>query len=192
MRKIFAAAALATVVSTPAMAEPFAGPYVGVEFGLDNHEIQSTDVFTTGDEFDGFSGNGVVGGIYAGFDVPLSSNVFAGVEAKANLSDAKLSYSDGVDDFALKTRESFGASARLGVMVNDGTGLYGRVGWVNTKFKAEVNGFSDTNNDDALALGAGLETRVGESASVRVEYTYADYSEAVKNNSIRAGLSFRF
>src|SRR5690606_40845079 len=62
---------------------------VGVQVGLDNYELQDADVFVAGDKFDGFSGNGAVGGVYAGYDIPLGDTLFAGVEVNASLSGAK-------------------------------------------------------------------------------------------------------
>lgn len=193
MRKVLVSlAGVAALVATPAMAETFSGPYVGVEVGLDNYEVNASDVFAPGDDYDGLSGNGIVGGIYAGYDIPLGTNLFAGIEAKASLSDAKMTYDDTIDTLRLKAKETFGASARLGVMVNDSTGIYGRAGWANTKFKVASNGVSDSDHDDALTLGAGLETRIGAATSVRIEYNRADYSDFVKNNQITAGVGFRF
>lgn len=188
---LFAAVATAAVVATPAMAAPFSGPYVGAELGLDNYEVQAEDIFVTGDEFDGLSGNGLVGGVFAGYDVAIG-NAFVGVEAKASLSDAEVTYNDTVDALSVRAKETFGATARAGVMLNDNTGLYARAGWANTKFKANVNGTADSDNDDALVLGAGLQSRVGSAASVRVEYVRTDYSDFVKNNAVLAGVAFHF
>ena len=194
MRSVFLSLAAIGIMSaaTPAMAQTFSGPYVGAQVGLDNYEVQASDVFTTGDKYDGLSGNGVVGGVYAGYDMPLGDTLFAGVEVNASLSGAKISYDDSVDSLTLKAKETFGASARLGAMLNDSTGLYAKAGWANTKFKANVNGLRDSDHDDALVLGGGIETRVGSNASIRLEYNYADYSDYVKNNQIKAGVAFRF
>lgn len=194
MRSVFLSLAAIGIMSaaTPAMAQTFSGPYVGAQVGLDNYEVQASDVFTIGDKYDGLSGNGVVGGVYAGYDMPLGDTLFAGVEVNASLSGAKISYDDTADSLTLKAKETFGASARLGAMLNDSTGLYAKAGWANTKFKANVNGLRDSDHDDALVLGGGIETRVGSNASIRLEYNYADYSDYVKNNQIKAGVAFRF
>src|SRR5690606_22234846 len=121
--------------ATPALAQPFAGPFVGVQVGLDNYELQDADVFAPGDKYDGFSGNGVVGGVYAGYDMPLGDTLFAGVEVNASLSGAKMTYDDTADTLTLKAKESYGATARLGAMLNNSTALYAKAGWVNTEFK---------------------------------------------------------
>ena len=191
MRKFVLALAASAAFATPAMAEPFSGPYVGVEAGLDNYEVQGEDLFAAGDEFDGISGNGVVGGVFAGYDYAIG-NGFIGIEGKASLSDADASYDDTIDTLSIRAKETFGASVRGGVMVNDSTGLYARVGWANTKFKVAVNGVSESDNDDALVLGAGLQTRLGSNASLRVEYVRTDYSDFVKNNAVLAGVAYHF
>ena len=129
---LFAAAATAAVVATPAMAAPFAGPYVGVELGLDNYEVQAEDIFAPGDEFDGLSGNGIVGGVFAGYDVAVG-NAFIGLEAKASLSDASATYDDTVDSLTVRAKETFGATARAGVMLNESTGVFARAGWAATR-----------------------------------------------------------
>lgn len=189
---VIASASFLALAATPAMAEPFSGPYVGVEAGLDSYEVQADDVFAAGDHYDGLSGNGVVGAVFAGYDLPLGTSAFVGVEGKAALSAAEITVDTGEDAFTVGAKETFGATARLGAMLNDSTGIYGRAGWESTRFKAELNGEGDSDRDDALVLGAGLETRFGDATSFRVEYTYADYSDFIKNNSVRAGVAYRF
>ena len=164
---------------------------MGVELGLDNYEVQAEDIFAPGDEFDGLSGNGIVGGVFAGYDVAVG-NAFIGLEAKASLSDASATYDDTVDSLTVRAKETFGATARAGVMLNESTGVFARAGWANTKFKVNLNGAADSDNDDALVLGAGLQSRVGSAASVRVEYVRTDYSDFVKNNAVLAGVAFHF
>jgi outer membrane immunogenic protein len=190
MKKILAVALAGSLISTPAFAETFSGPYVGVQAGLDNYEIQAEDVFVDGDEFDGISGNGIEGGIFAGYDYSLG-NTFVGVEVSADLSDAKAIFSNGTDELRISAEETYGASARFGAMLNGSTALYGRAGWANTKFKVAFDGESESDRDDALVLGAGIETRVG-AGSLRVEYIRADYADEVKNNRVALGYGFRF
>jgi outer membrane autotransporter barrel domain len=191
MRKFVLALAASAAFATPAMAEPFSGPYVGIEAGLDNYEGSAEDLFTAGDEFDGISGNGVVGGVFAGYDI-AAGNAFFGIEGKASLSDAEASYDDSVDTLGIRAKETFGLSARAGAMVNDSTGLYARIGWANTRFKVNLNGVTDSDDDDGLVLGAGLQTRLGANASLRVEYVRTDYNDFIKNNAVLAGVAYHF
>src|SRR5688500_7068564 len=118
MRKFVLALAASAALATPAMAEPFSGPYVGAELGLDNYEGQADVLIAVGDSYDGISGNCVVGGVFVGYDVAMG-NAFFGIEGKASLSDAEAQYDDTIDTLNIRANESFGASLRGGVMVND-------------------------------------------------------------------------
>lgn len=195
----FAVAAIVASVSGSAFAETFQGSYIGAEIGHDSYEIKGEDLLASGLDFDGISGNGIVGGVFVGYDLPVSSSVFIGAEAFVNLSAAKVSISDGVDTASIKARESYGLSARLGTMLNDSTAVYARGGWVNTSFKLSDGTFSDSDTQSGFQYGGGIETRVGQSASVRLEYVASDYGSAglgngikVGNSQVRAGASFRF
>jgi outer membrane immunogenic protein len=195
----FVAIAAAIAASSPALAEPFNGTYIGASVAYDNYEVQASDVFTAGDDFDGISANGVAGSIFAGYDLPLGTSAFAGIELGAELSDAKATYNDTVDVLTVKAKESWLATVRVGTMLNDSTGLYARAGYVNTRFSASFNGVSDSDNQGAFLYGAGVETRVGGNASLRIEYSIRDYGDAglgngvsVKNGQVQAGLSYRF
>lgn len=213
MKKIIALslALAAGTYSSSAMAEAYSGPYVGAEIGREGYEVKAKNmaIGSLTVSADGISGNGVVGGIFAGYDFALSKSIFAGVEATVNLSSAKISASatDGVSTIsaAVKARESFGGSARLGAMLNDSTGIYARLGWIRTKFEVEAMGtVLGHNHREAFQYGGGLETRVTNHATLRVEYTRLSYGSAglnaltglngihVDNDQFRLGASYRF
>lgn len=215
MKKIALASALVAVaVAAPASAEVFSGPFVGAQISRDAYEVKAknTDILIGDLSADGVSANGVGGGIYAGYDYPVSNSVFIGVEANANLSSASASakLTDGVDAIGgkVRARESFGLSARLGAMISDSTALYARGGWQTTKFKLSAfdgaDNFRAKDTQDALVYGAGLETRVNSNVSVRVEYLIEDFGSAglnnnlgtnginVDNNKLSLGVSYRF
>lgn len=191
-----AAVSAALLVTSPALAEPFNGFYVGAGLGYDNFEMKADDFFTPGDSFDGVSGNGIAGSVFAGYDFAFGGAAFGGIEVGAELSGAKASYDDTIDALSVKAKESWLASARLGAKVNDSTGLYAKAGWINTKFKGTLNGFSDSDREDAIFYGAGLETGLGSNSSLRVEYMIRDYGSVggidVKNGQVQTGVSFRF
>lgn len=188
--KTFAIALLASVAVTgTAQAQTFEGPYIGVAAVRDAYEIQGVLEDVT---IDGFSANGYGAALYAGYDLPLSANIFAGLEANATLTGAALTLSD--DDFKsqIKARESFGFSTRLGYKVADATGIYARVGYQRTKFKATFDGDSENSTQEALVYGAGLETGLSNKTSVRAEYTIEDYDSTTSNSKLSVGLSYRF
>ncbi len=215
MKKIFVAAAVcAAATSMPAFAQVFSGPFIGAQLSRDAFEVKTegTDIGGGALSLDGISANGVGGGVYAGYDYAFSDAAFFGVEANLNLSSAsasaKVEFEGDSIGAKIQARESFGASARLGYMIADGTALYARGGWQSTKFKLSVNaggdGFTAKDTQDALVYGAGLETRIGAQASIRVEYLIEDFGSAglnrdldingirVDNNKLSLGVSYRF
>lgn len=215
MRKLTIAIVSTFACATTAHAAPFSGGFVGVEVTRDSYEVKAEDLDLGGTllNLDGLSGNGFGGGVYAGYDFSVTPDVFLGVEANATLSGASISASlSGGEDLLgakVKARESYGLSARLGYKLAENTGLYARVGWQNTRFKttvfdADETWFSDKRTEDAFVYGAGLETAVGTSVSLRVEYLMEDYGSAgldsdlgisgikVDNSKLSMGVSYRF
>ncbi|MDZ4308264.1 outer membrane protein [Allopontixanthobacter sp.] len=188
--------------------------YVGVEGGVDNYELNAEgdlgifdpSLAGTTASFDGLSGNGATGKIYAGYQVPFNGG-FGALEAFGGYSGASISasLSDGVDTYSAKiqARESYGVAARAGVKVSNSSAVYARLGWVNTRFKGTIDDsvdvFTDSSNEDAIQYGAGLDTMIGPKTSLRAEYVISDYGDAglgsgvsLKNGAFHAGLSFRF
>jgi outer membrane immunogenic protein len=180
MRKVLLALATSLVIAAPAAARDFAGPYVGAGVTLDNVQGSGPN--------EGLGASGVGGTVFAGYDMPLSNKVFAGVEGNIDLysADADLG---GV---TVKAKWSWGLSARLGYKLNDSTGLYTRVGYARAKVGASGPGFSESTWGDGVRYGAGLETRVTQAVSLRAEFTQFNYSHDIINNQGTMGVVFGF
>lgn len=210
MRKLALTIVSAVAFTTAAHAEPFSGPYVGAEITHDSFELDSDDIDLGGGataSIDSLNGNGVGLGLYAGYDYLVSESFFVGGELNLNFSDAemKLGFDDGVDtqQARFQAKESYGISGRAGYKINNSTAIYGRLGWVDTKFKESqsVNGikvFGDKHTNDGFLYGAGLQSFIGDNASIRVEYTATDYGHfedgaaGVTNNKVSAGFGWNF
>lgn len=198
--------------ASAAHAEGFQGFYAGLEGGYDGYEVKVDDIdisdvagFPATASFDGLSGNGAVGGVFAGYHLG-GRTTFVAIEGFAQFSGASVGVSatDGVDTVGLKVeaKESFGAAARLGMKVNQATGVYARIGWLTTKFEGTLDDgvdiYSDSTNEDAIQYGVGLETMVSDQVSLRSEYLRASYGDqgvdglSIDNNSFKAGLAVRF
>lgn len=202
MKKIALALVASVAVTGVAHAEPFQGPYVGAAVVRDAYEVKGDlDIADVEVEADGLSANGVGGSVYAGYDHSFGS-LFAGVEGNATLTSASATLSvDDEFDARVRARESFGLSGRVGAKVADSTGIYARLGWQTTKFKASLaegtTKLSGKDWQDAFVYGAGLETALSPNTSVRVEYTIEDYGSAglgvdglhVDNNKLALGVS---
>jgi len=184
-----------------------AGVYVGVEGGYENYDVSAEyDDGSLAIAADGLSGDGLTGGIFAGYQTRMGEG-FMAIEAFGRLSSASMSasFDDGVDMLSgsIEAKESYGIAAKAGIRVNRSSGIYARVGWVNTRFELSVSdgvsSYTADQTEDAIEYGGGLETLVGRNYALRVEYVRADYGSAglpdeisVDSNGVRAGFSYRF
>ncbi|MDA5193824.1 outer membrane protein [Govanella unica] len=188
---VLAAAALVAGLSTAAMAQSndaaFNGLYFGGQVGYDSYK----------NDFGPFqlAGQGVEGGIFAGYNYRVNSMVL-GLEGQLGLSNAKNKIDFGGDDITTKARESYGITARVGALVGDNTLAYVHGGWVNTRFKSKD--FLEVNSQhlNGWKLGVGLETLVAQNVSLRAEYAYSDYEKKndfePKNSSFQVGVAYHF
>jgi len=198
-----------------AVAAPLSGAYVGVEGSHDSYELkaQGTNLGGTSISFDGLSGNGVSGGVYAGYDLPIMPSAFIGVEAGFDYSGAAISASatSGGNSLAgsVKARETYSVAARLGFKPAASTGVYAKLGYANTRFKTQAfsNGtevFSDSRSKGAFVYGGGIETALTDRVAIRGEFTVADFGSAglnaalgvngikLSNSKTSVGVSYRF
>lgn len=173
---IVAAAASAIAFAAPASAEVLSGPHAGIAMTVDNIQGSGSN------EGLGFSGVGVSG--FAGYDMPLTSNVFAGVEANIDAYTA--------DDAVNDAKWGWGVSGRLGTKLNDSTGLYARVGYARTKVGYDDGVVSDHQWLDGVRYGAGIETKVTDSVALRAEFTQFNFEKDVVNNQALVGVVFGF
>lgn len=163
MRKIaFVAAVAAAAVSAPAFAQ---GPYIGLGVTHEN-------TATSGD-LEGLLGvSGIGGTVLAGYSMPLSGSVFAGIEANFDLSSAKL----GDNTAGFEADNSFGVSGRLGTNLNEKTSLFGRVGYQRGRLSFTADSVKESESFDGVRFGAGVQTAVSEKVSLRAEYSRTHYS----------------
>lgn len=158
MRKFaLIAAAAAAVAATPALAAN-SGPYIGAGVTHDNLSGAS--------DLEGLGISGVGGTVFAGYDLPLSENTFAGVEVNFDLASAKLG--DATDSFEYDHK--YGVTARLGVNVSEGVALYGRVGYQRGRASTTEDSVKVSESRDGLLFGAGIEAAVSERVAVRAQY----------------------
>lgn len=173
MKKIFAAAALAASIATPAFAQdgektPFTGPFVGAILGYDNvrNAIPA-----------GASANrdGLLYGAVLGYDANLRGAVI-GVEGEFTDSNAKFVSRTT----SLRTDRDLYVGARLGGEIVNNVLLYAKGGYTNARFETNpINGatFAKTGkNLDGYRLGAGVESTY-RGLTGRVEYRFSDYGK---------------
>lgn len=160
---------------TPAHAQedmPFNGPWAGAAAGY--------DVFTSGDDEDDSSEEGIVYGIALGYDANVRG-VVIGAEAELTESGIRASTGDVLEDgdeFTLSVARDIYAGVRIGMPVSDKMMLFAKGGYTNQRFKATytIDDESETTGEsvDGFSLGGGIEFDLGEPFA-RIEYRYSDY-----------------
>jgi outer membrane immunogenic protein len=191
---------LLSALTSPALAaEPFSGPFVGVQAGYERSEL-GTVSGPLGTSAIGRSNDTVTGGIFAGYDYKLSPRVVLGAEAGINLTDNDdLGTTVGGNRIAIDPERSMDLSARLGYLVDDRTLLYARGGYTNVRAETTIANAttlrSGISNLDGWLIGAGLERSLSDSISTRLEYRYSDLSEGdgeFDRHQVLFGVAYRF
>ncbi|BDA83789.1 outer membrane protein [Aureimonas sp. SA4125] len=192
-----AADIVAPEVSAAAPIHIWSGPYAGGFVGYSSSDFDQAN----GADYDG---EGVVGGIYGGFNLQ-SGQIVYGVEAD-------LGYS-GLDAGGVNAATGAGISADSNAFGS----LRGRVGVAYDPFlffatggvalankELTSGGVEDDNTHVGYTLGAGVEAQVLPNVTSRLEYRYSDFdaetydfgatstSTGFDEHSVRAGLALKF
>jgi outer membrane immunogenic protein len=164
-------AAVVAFVSTPAMANDFAGVRAEVTAGGD-------------DVTAGVDATNVAYGAALGYDLQFGK-VVIGVEATAaNVFE----------------RADLGAAARLGYALNKNVLAYGRVGYTDLERPQTCTPAAGNRpavcrnapNLDGVTVGGGLEARLAGPVFTKVEYRFTDFAGAVGRHGALVGVGVRF
>ncbi|MFN3371650.1 MAG: outer membrane protein [Sphingomonadaceae bacterium] len=187
-----------------ASAEPFNGGYVGAELGWQQDRARTT--VTVGapplrqtDKGSSFAYGGVLG-----YDAKVANGFVLGAEASLSGDSGKI---DGPRGLEYDAGRTFGLAARAGVLATPETLVYGRGGWVNSRFTVDDGTNSRGRNRDGWTLGGGIEQMLASNVSAKVEYRYSrfkslpartadisvdDATARFGRNQIMAGINYRF
>lgn len=163
-------AADAVIEAAPAvpMAEPplntWSGPYAGVTLGYGfNGEVEGA---TSGVETEG-----LLGGVFAGYNYQMENGIVAGVEADVGYN--------GMDGDAGGTQVRGGAEgslrARLGYAITPDILVYGTAGGAAQSLRVTEAGASDRNAMLGWTAGVGTDVAVTDQVFGRIEYRYTDF-----------------
>ena len=170
-------AALGAAV-TPAQAETYDGPYVGVTAGWERGEI--ADRIETQSITGEVSRDALVLGGYAGYNHKVTDRIVIGAEAgfSATVDDQIRAASAG-KSLTIDPRYSFDLSARAGYLVTDQALVYVRGGYANNRVRTTLDGLTGpvtaSDNLDGWQLGGGVEYAITDRISARAEYRYSDF-----------------
>lgn len=190
-----AAAVLVAGGASAASADPFNGPYVGVQGGWSQNDVSSPTAPQGVLNVDR-SRDAASGGVYTGYDLKVSPNVVVGAEAGIQF---------GADDsirqgnVTVDPKRSIDLTARAGYLVNDDTLLYARGGYTNARVRTAIEDsagiHSASSNRDGWLVGGGVEHALSDNVSARAEYRYSDLSDGrgkFDRHQALFGISYRF
>ncbi|KQT88582.1 outer membrane protein [Aurantimonas sp. Leaf443] len=175
----------------------WSGPYAGAFVGYNATEFDRAG----GASFDG---NGFVGGVYAGYNLQTDALVY-GIEGDIGGGDFDARGVDGRNGSSIDGQSNvFGSlRGRVGVAV-DPFLVFATGGVAAAQSELSLDGASDTKTSVGYTLGAGVETRITDSVTSRLEYRYSDFgketydlgntsvSSGFDEHSIRAGVALKF
>lgn len=189
-RFMLAGAALVALAAAPAVAQTgpsFEGPYVGVQAGW-NHEIAINR-----------DKDAVVGGVYAGYDHQVTPNIVLGVEGGFSLAASDRIGPSGPDQATIDPHYSFDLGARAGYVVGEKNLVYVRGGYANERARftqlAGATTLSENRTNDGWFVGGGVERKLTDTVSTRLEYRYADLGNdgrKYQRHQVLAGVAYHF
>jgi len=180
MMKFVPALVAALLVSTPA----FAGPRVEVHAGWDRASAA------------GESNSDVMYGVGIGYDLPIGTNTFVGVDANYDGSSAGKCVSIDGDTACLDANRDLSVGGRFGFNLGQYSKLYALGGYTNAKVKASITSgetaLSATDELDGFRLGVGYQRNSDIGAYFKIEYRYSNYEQDFSRNQVLAGVGFEF
>ena len=193
------AGVLAATLPGMAHAADFNGPYVGAQVGWQSEKMKYPESSFGSLSIDDKK-QSVTTGIYAGYDKKIKERVVIGAEAGLDFAtDDEVQSSVAGTSYSIDPKYSIDLTARAGFLVNPQTLVYARGGYTNARVRTtniEAAGSkSASSSQDGWVAGAGVERRLTDNTSARLEYRYSKFREddgEDKRNRVLAGLSYRF
>jgi opacity protein-like surface antigen len=158
---IFALIAGATAMSA-AQAQTFSKPYIGVGVGTAKHEMNVSGVNVTekGDR-------NAAGKIFVGADITPTFGIEAGHMSSSD--DHKVTVGALAGNGETKTRNSY-LAAKATMPVNEAFSVYGKLGAVHTKNKANSALVNYSESDNGVYGALGGQYNFNEKVAMTLEY----------------------
>ncbi|MDH3242314.1 MAG: hypothetical protein OEO83_16800, partial [Alphaproteobacteria bacterium] len=182
----------------------FRGPYAGLHLGFGTLYSDNSGARVSGAGINRFltverSDNGAVGGGLAGIGTTLGP-IYVGAEVAGELSNINMT---GDRDptgrtYSVERKESYGASGRIGFVLNGATLIYGRAGPVRTHFVTDyshttggiTNSVSSENWLTGMQYGGGVEMPASPRSFVRLDYSFTNYDDGYQVDYVSGVDSF--
>lgn len=192
---LLALAVATTAVASPAAAESFNGPFVGITAGYNHDEVGpglegAAPLNRKADQ------DAAVFGINAGYDKLIARRFVLGAEAAFTIgTDDTLAGKRGTTAVTIDPKHAFDITARAGYLVTEKALLYVRGGYANIRVRTSIAAAVSSNNIDAWIAGGGIEYAVTKNINARLEYRYTDAGSqgaTFERQQVLLGASYRF
>lgn len=191
-----AAAAVALVAApvvapTVASAQGFTGPFVGVQGGWEENSVRNPNTAVGTTPLTQSSDTGTLG-VFMGYDKEVYPRIVVGGQAEVNFP---VSSRFGNDLASITPKRSVDLSLRAGYLVTPKTLVYARGGYSNALVGANAGFIHGSDDRDGWLVGGGVERKLTDKVSARLEYRYSDFSESAgkfDRHQILIGAAYRF
>lgn len=196
---MFSVSALLIAIPSAALGQDFDGTYVGVQGGWEQTDLRNPEtdlgMLTLDRERQSFTG-----GIFAGYDRQVGPRIVLGAEAGVDVSaDDEVRSTTGTGLISVDPQWSVDLTARAGYLLDGRTLAYLRGGYTNARVETNLGTgaaeLSETEQRNGWLVGAGIERRILQNISGRLEYRYSDLSEGdgtFDRHRLLAGIAYRF
>lgn len=178
----------APTYNDPVPSSGWGGAYVGGDIGVSGRKIFSGD-------------KGVALGVHGGYNIDLDSGVVGGELDVSHQGNSEMRVPGG----DLKTKWRIAAKAKAGIGVNNNqTLVYGTGGFTVTDYGNGGGAIGPDGWKPGYLLGAGVEHKLSDNLSARVEYNYVGTNNVrsvsggvasktdLHDNTIKAGVNYKF
>jgi len=154
----------------------YVGGFIGAGGIVNNVEFPALGA----GNFNGIGGEGLFGGVMAGYNFQVTSNFVVGIEGEVGLTDLTTELNiPGLVSVEAQPEWTAAVSARLGWLPSADTMIYVLGGYSYADYNVDINpgggggGFSQDYH--GLHIGTGMEARIRRNLTARVEYRYTQY-----------------
>ncbi len=164
----------------PPPASDWTGFYLGTYLGGGAATGRVTSTVVAGSA-DGLGGEGIHGGFMAGYNYQMNGPWVIGLQGEFGLTDITSDLNLGIITAEAGPTYTVSVSGRLGWLTGPDTMLYMLAGYTHARYKLKINvplgSISFKEGYDGFHVGAGMETRLSEHLSARVEYRFTQYGK---------------
>ena len=203
---MFAYSAQAADLDLPADHESWTGFYVGAALGGGAAVAElSTPLIGGGSSLDGLGGEGFLASAFVGYDYQINPDYVVGLMADFTASniEADLNIPGAPFSASFTGDTNFSVLARVGRLISANTMTYALAGYTHQNFDLDTSiGFGADFDDGGLTIGGGVEHRMDNNWSIRLEHrtTYFGGFTAIPGalevdttaHTIRLGMAYRW